>query len=69
MQNVPYPYEVNWQLVKGNGSLAPICSLSQSLTVIETLMRKKSNNSKSDVWRQADQMNHTFDAMQWITKN
>ena len=35
---VPYPYEVNWQLVTGNGSLTPICSLSKrslspSLTV------------------------------------
>ena len=28
MPNVPYPYEVNWQLVTGNGSLTPICSLS-----------------------------------------
>ena len=38
MPNVPYPYEVNWQLVMGNGSLTPICSLSNrsllpSLTV------------------------------------
>jgi hypothetical protein len=30
MPNVPYPYEVNWQLVTGNGSLTPICSLSNS---------------------------------------
>ena len=28
MPNVPYPYEVNWHLVTGNGSLIPICSLS-----------------------------------------
>ena len=28
MPNVPYPYEVNWQSVTGNGSLTPICSLS-----------------------------------------
>ena len=38
MPNVPYPYEVNWQLVSGNGSLTPICFLSNrssspSLTV------------------------------------
>jgi hypothetical protein len=38
MPNVPYPYEVNWQLVTENGSLTPICSLSNrslspSLTV------------------------------------
>ena len=38
MPNVPYPYEVNWKLVTGNGSLTPICSLSKrslapSLTV------------------------------------
>ena len=26
---VPYRYEVNWQLVKGNGSLTPKCSLSK----------------------------------------
>ena len=35
---VSYPYEVNWQLVTGNGSLTPICSkpklsLSSSLTI------------------------------------
>ena len=37
MPNVPYSYEVdvkvtsevNWQLVTGNGSLTPICSLSK----------------------------------------
>ena len=38
MPNVPYPYEVNDKMLKGNGSLIPICSLSnrsllQSLTV------------------------------------
>ena len=38
MPNVPYPYEVNWHLVTGNGSLIPICSLANrsllpSLTV------------------------------------
>ena len=38
MPNVPYPYEVNWKLVTGNGSLTTICSLSKhslspSLTV------------------------------------
>ena len=36
--NVPYPFEVNWHLVTGNGSLTQICSLSKrslspSLTV------------------------------------
>ena len=30
MPSVPYPYEVNWHLVTGNGSLIPICSLSNS---------------------------------------
>ena len=30
MPNVPYPYEVNWHLVTGNGSLIQICSLSNS---------------------------------------
>ena len=39
MPNVPYPYEVNGKLVTGNGSLIPICSLSNrsllpSLTVL-----------------------------------
>ena len=39
MQKVPYPYEVNGKLVTGNGSLIPICSLSNrsllpSLTVL-----------------------------------
>ena len=38
MPHFPYPYEVNWQLVTGNGFLRPICSLSKhslspSLTV------------------------------------
>ena len=28
MSKVPYPYEVNGKLVAGNGSLIPICSLS-----------------------------------------
>ena len=40
MPKVPYPYEVNGKLVTGNGSLIPICSLSNhsllpSLTVLE----------------------------------
>ena len=39
MPKVPYPYEVNDKLVTGNGSLIPICSLSNrsllpSLTVL-----------------------------------
>ena len=39
MPKVPYPYEVNGKLVTGNGSLIPICSLSNrsllpSLTVV-----------------------------------
>ena len=38
MPKVPYPYEVNGKLVTGNGSLIPICPLSNrsllpSLTV------------------------------------
>ena len=38
MPKIPYPYEVNGKLVTGNGSLIPICSLSNhsllsSLTV------------------------------------
>ena len=46
MPNVPYPYEVNWQLVAGNGSLTPICSLSKhslspSLTVLPEKVEKK----------------------------
>ena len=31
MPNVPYPYEVNSKLVTGNGSLTPICSLSNQV--------------------------------------
>ena len=43
--NVPNPYEVNWQLVTGNGSLTPICflskrSLSPSLTVVYNVLAK-----------------------------
>ena len=39
MPKAPYPYEVNGKLVTGNGSLTPICSLSNhsllpSLTVL-----------------------------------
>ena len=39
MPKVPYPYEVNGKFVTGNGSLIPICSLSNrsflpSLTVV-----------------------------------
>ena len=38
MPNVPYPYEVNWQLVMENGSLSNVSlskhSLSPSLTVV-----------------------------------
>ena len=42
---VPYPYEVNGKLVTENGSLIPICSLSNhsllpSLTVSYSLMDK-----------------------------
>ena len=42
MPNVPYPYEVNWHLVTGNGSLTRICSLSDpSLSPSFTLLSKK----------------------------
>ena len=42
-QNVPYPYELNWQLVVGNGSLKPIWALSNrsfspSLTVCHEIV-------------------------------
>ena len=30
MPDFPYPYEVNWHLVTGNGSLIPICFLSNN---------------------------------------
>ena len=47
MPKVPYPYEVNGKLVTGNGSLIPICSLSNrsllpSLTVHTCEMRNGS---------------------------
>ena len=43
MPKVPYPYEVNGKLVTGNGSLIPICSLSNrsllpSLTVYDLFL-------------------------------
>jgi hypothetical protein len=43
MPNVPYSYEVNGKLVTGNGSLIPICSLSNSsllpsLTVSDSIL-------------------------------
>ena len=41
MPNVPFPYETNWQLVAGNVSLTPICSLSnQSLSPSLTVLQK-----------------------------
>ena len=44
MPKVPYPYEVIGKLVTGNGSLIPICSLSNSsltpsLTVLHILLK------------------------------
>ena len=44
MTKVPYPYEINGKLVTGNGSLMPICSLSNrsllpSLTVVVRSLR------------------------------
>ena len=49
MPKVPYPYEVNGKLVTGNGSLIPICSLSNrsllpSLTVLQIEMIKTRKN-------------------------
>ena len=46
MPKVPYPYEVNGKLVTGNGSLIPICSLSNrsllpSLTIHANKFRLK----------------------------
>ena len=46
MPKVPYPYEVNGKLVTGNGSLIPVCSLSNrsllpSLTVQANLDLRK----------------------------
>ena len=42
MPKVPYRYEVNWQLVTGNGSLRPISkrSLLPSLTVLTSDSKK-----------------------------
>ena len=51
MPNVPYPYEVNGKLVTGNGSLIPICSLSNSslmpsLTVLTSFWENVDNTDK-----------------------
>ena len=52
MPKVSYPYEVNEKLVTGNGSLIPICSLSNhsflpSLTVLE--FKRDFNNSSIQI--------------------
>ena len=45
MPKVPYPYEVNGKLVTGNGSLIPLCSLSNlSLLPSLTVFMKHDNN-------------------------
>ena len=45
MPKVPYPYEVNGKLVTGNGSIIPICSLSnRSLSPSLTVIKESSNN-------------------------
>ena len=43
MPNVPYPYEVNGKLVTENGSLIPICSLSNS-SLLPSLTVSSQNN-------------------------
>ena len=48
MPKVPYPYEVNAKLVTGNGSLVPICSLSdRSLWPSLTIVIISDNRQKS----------------------
>ena len=49
MPKVSYPYEVNGKFVTGNGSLIPICSLSNcsllpSLTVLKKMKKKSVGN-------------------------
>ena len=51
MPKVTHPYEVNGQLVTGNGSLIPICSLSNrsllpSLTVLPIRLKNILANSR-----------------------
>ena len=43
MPKVPYPYEVNGKLVTGNGSLKPICSLSNRSLMPSLTVQKNSN--------------------------
>ena len=45
MPKVPYPYEVNGKLVTGNGSLIPICSLSNNslLPSLTVVLKNRSN--------------------------
>ena len=50
MPKVPYSYELNGKLVTGNGSLIPICSLSNrslmpSLTVFIQMLQILTNKS------------------------
>ena len=74
MPKVPYPYEVNGKLVTGNGSLIPICSLSNrsllpSLTVLIPLISTMVNGTllnfgkwyKDDLRVIFDQCFHSWD--------
>ena len=58
MPKIPYPYDVNGKLVTGNGSLIPICSLSNrsllsSLTVTSHTL-KSDNLQYNTVGRWVD---------------
>ena len=51
MPKVPYPYEVNGKFVRGNGSLIPICSLSNcsllpSLTVLSLFLERSQKHDQ-----------------------
>ena len=50
MPKVPYSYEVNGKLVTGNGSLIPICFLSNRslLPSLTVLLKVKSKLTKRD---------------------
>ena len=48
MPKVPYPYEVNGKLVTGNGSLIPICSLSNRSLLPSSTVHIKVHESKND---------------------
>ena len=54
MPKVPYPYEVNGKLVTGNGSLIPICSLSNSSLLPSLTVQQNLNRKETTMYRRVE---------------